>query len=70
MSRIEAPQLAEFRRLVADHMAAMGWPMHEDDEGAVMIKVDGLFDAVITATLQVVTGLPPRDEEDAAEEEE
>ena len=63
--RIIPDGLPEFRRLVADRMSAYGWPMYEDDEGAVYLKVDGLFDATITATLAVVTGAPePEDEEE------
>jgi hypothetical protein len=64
--RIVPDKLPEFRRLVADRMSAYGWPMYEDDEGAVYLKVDGLFDATITATLAVVTGAvePRHDEEE------
>lgn len=52
--RVIAKGLPEFRALVAEQMAAYGWPMYEDDEGATYIKVDGLFDAVITASLAVI----------------
>lgn len=64
MSRIEAPGLPEFRRRVSEQMAAMGWPMYEDDEGAVMLKLDGLLDVTITATLSVVNDLYAQDPDD------
>jgi hypothetical protein len=55
MSRIP-PQdkLASFRNLVVQDMADRGWPMHEDDDGHVMVRIEGLMDAIITSTFSVV----------------
>lgn len=49
--------LDEMRRLVADELTRMGWQMVEDDEGALMLKIDGFLDGVITATTSALAGL-------------
>lgn len=66
MSRIPPREgLARFRDLVAQDMADRGWPMHEDNDGHVMVRIDGLMDAIITSTFSVVAEHFNDDEDDA-----
>ena len=54
MSRIEQPEIVEWRRAIAEGLSVMGWPMFDDDEGNMMLRVDGFFDAVIVATIRTI----------------
>ncbi len=49
-SRLAPDGLPEFRHAVAERMAASGWPMVHDDQGSVLLELDGLLDAIIVAT--------------------
>ena len=55
--RVEPDILIEMRRRVAAQLTLMGWPMYEDDDGDLMLKVGGFFDATLAAAFRVLHDL-------------